>query len=59
MSNLNEEAQRIFKAKQSRRLALSRLTFPEKVEIIIRLQKMAAPLFRARGRNVRVWTPTS
>jgi hypothetical protein len=56
MKILQEEAERLFKAKESRRQALRRLSFPEKVEIVIRLQKMAAPLLRDRVRNVSVWT---
>jgi len=55
--DVNPELQRLFDAKQLRRRDLARLPFPEKVRIVIQLQKMAAPLFRARGKNVRVWDP--
>ena len=53
--DVKAELQRLIDAKESRRRDLARLPFPEKVRIIIQLQKMAAPLFLARGRNVRVW----
>ena len=59
MDDIKAELQRLLDAKQLRRRELARLSFPEKVRIIIQLQKMAAPIFRARGRNVRVWDPTS
>lgn len=49
------EIQRLFDAKDARRRDLARLPFPEKVRIVVELQKMAAPVFRARGRNVREW----
>jgi hypothetical protein len=53
--DVKSEVQRLFEAKQSRRTELARLSFPEKVQIVIQLQKWAAPLLRARGKNVRVW----
>jgi hypothetical protein len=49
------EIQRLFDAKETRRRDLVRLSFPEKVRIVVELQKMAAPVYRARGRNVREW----
>ncbi|HEX5000425.1 MAG TPA: hypothetical protein VFY29_19535 [Terriglobia bacterium] len=58
MKDIETEALRLFEAKEARRLALRRLSFPEKVRMIIQLQKMSAPLLRARGKRVRVWTPT-
>jgi hypothetical protein len=42
-------------AKEARRRKLARLPFPEKVRAVVRLQEMAAPVFRARGKIVRVW----
>ena len=55
--NVKPEIQRLFDAKQSRREELARLPFPEKVLMIIQLQKMVAPLYRARGKKVRIWDP--
>jgi len=57
VNEVKPEIQRLFDAKESRRRGLARLPFPEKVRIIIQLQKIAAPLYRARGRNVRGWDP--
>lgn len=56
MDTLNPEIIRIFAAKEERRHKLAALPFAEKVRIVVRLQDMAAPLLRARGKNVRVWT---
>lgn len=49
------ELARVFAAKEQRRQALSRLPFPEKVQAVIRLQEMAAPFLRGRGKRVRPW----
>ena len=57
MADIKPELQRLFDAKETRRRKLARLPFPEKVRIILQLQRMAAPLFRARGIKVRVWDP--
>ena len=55
MDALKPEIVRIFAAKEARRRKLAALPFAEKVRIVVRLQDMAAPLLRARGKNVRVW----
>jgi len=34
---------------------LRKLPMPEKVKIVVELQKIAAPLMRARGENPRIW----
>jgi len=52
---MNAEIDRIFAAKEQRRKALAALCFPEKIAIIVQLQKMLAPILRGRGREVRVW----
>ena len=57
MDDIKPELQRLFDAKETRRRKLAQLPFPEKVRIILQLQRMAAPLFRARGIKVRVWDP--
>lgn len=56
MDRLTPEVSRLLDAKAARRRDLVRLPYPEKVRIVKRLQAMAAPVLRARGRNVRVWT---
>jgi hypothetical protein len=53
---LKPEIARLFAAKEARRHKLAALPFPEKVRVVVRLQEMAAPVLRARGRKVRVWT---
>jgi len=37
------------------REALRKLSLPEKVRIVVELQKIAAPILRARGENPFVW----
>ena len=56
MDALNPEIARLFAAKDARRHKLAVLPFLEKVRALVRLQEMAAPVWRARGRKVRVWT---
>ena len=55
MDNLNPEITHLFAAKEARRQRLARLSYAEKVKAVVQLQRMAAPLLRQRGRNVRVW----
>ncbi len=55
MDSINPEIENILEAKVARRRVLARLPIEEKVKILIELQKMAAPLLRARGRDVRIW----
>jgi hypothetical protein len=55
MDELNPEVARLLAAKEARRRRLARLPFPEKVRAIVQLQRMAAPILRARGRPVQVW----
>lgn len=56
MENLTPEIARLFAAKENRRHILAALPFPEKVRAVVRMQEMAAPLLRARGRQVRIWS---
>jgi hypothetical protein len=55
MSALRPEVARLLAAKEDRRRALAGLPFPDKVRAVVRLQRMVAPVLRARGRQVRVW----
>ena len=55
LKELKPEVAELFAAKAARRRGLAALSFPEKVRLVVRLQKMAAPLLRARGKQVRVW----
>jgi hypothetical protein len=54
MEKLTPEITRLFAAKEERRHKLAALPFPEKVRAVVRMQEMAAPLLRARGRRIRV-----
>ena len=55
MDALNPALTQLFAAKEARRHRLAALSFPEKVRAVVRLQEMAAPILRARGRQVQPW----
>jgi hypothetical protein len=55
METLTPEIAKVFTAKEERRRKLAALSFAEKVRAVVRMQEMAAPLLRARGRPVCVW----
>lgn len=55
MDDLKPEIEKLFRAKEQRRTRLAALPFPEKVQAVVQMQHMAAPLLRARGKQVRVW----
>ena len=52
---MTPELERIIAAKEKRRRDLATLSFPEKVAIVVQLQKMVAPILLGRGRKVYVW----
>ncbi len=51
------ELNRLLSAKERRRRLLAKLPIEEKIRAVIRLQEMAAPILRGRGRIVRCWRP--
>ncbi len=55
MGALRPEVARLLAAKEDRRRTLAGLPFPDKVRAVVRLQRMVAPVLRARGQQVRVW----
>ena len=55
MDEMKPAAKKAYAAKAERRKRLSALPIAEKVRILVRMQKMAAPLLKAQGREVRVW----
>lgn len=55
VDHLNPEISRPLAGKESRRQRLARVSFVEKIKAVVHLQKMAAPILRARGRPVHVW----
>jgi len=63
MDQINEAISRILTAKEARRRRLAAEPFPAKVRALVRLQELAAPILRQRGRQVRPWeidrTPVS
>ena len=55
MDGIRPEIRQLFAAKEARRRVLAALPFPAKVAVVMKLQEMAAPLLRTRGRSVRTW----
>jgi len=55
MDALPPEVARLLAAKEDRRRTLAGLPYPDKVRAVVQLQRMVAPVLRARGRHVRVW----
>jgi hypothetical protein len=55
MDEINPELKRILEAKEERRRRQAALPNPEKVRIIVELQRRVAPIYRARGIKIRVW----
>jgi hypothetical protein len=55
MDRLKPEIENLIRAKEQRRIRLAALPFNEKVRAVVRMQEMAAPVLRARGKQVRVW----
>ena len=52
---MNPELEKILAERKARRQWLAALPFPEKIRTLVRLQAMAAPIQRAKGRTVRPW----
>jgi hypothetical protein len=46
---------RLLAAKEKRRHKLAKLSFPEKVQAIVRLQKAVYPILFSRGKKIHVW----
>lgn len=46
---------RLIAAKEERRKRLAALPFEKKIRIIVRMQEMLAPIYRARGIDVEPW----
>jgi hypothetical protein len=53
---MKPEIEKLFRARDARRARLAALAFHEKVSVVVQLQRMAAPILRARGKRVRVWS---
>jgi hypothetical protein len=56
----NRDLNQLLAGKQRRRHDLAGLPIEEKIRAVIRLQQLAAPILRQRGKIVRCWPlPTS
>jgi hypothetical protein len=55
MVELRDEIVHCFGDKLARRRTLARLSYPDKVRILIKLQKIAAPLLTARGEKAVIF----
>ncbi len=54
-NQMAEELNRILQEKEARRRRQAALPYPEKVRIIIEMQRRVAPIYRARGIHLNVW----
>ncbi|MCF7809684.1 hypothetical protein K9N50_01710 [bacterium] len=52
---MSSASERVFAAKSARHKRLAKLPIHEKVRILIQMQKVAAPILKKRGKEVRVW----
>jgi len=52
---MNQAFEKAIAAKNARRKRLAQLPIHKKIEIVVQLQKLAAPLLRAQGRRAVVW----
>ena len=55
MDRVNPMVAALLEVKAKRRLYLAALPFARKVEAVVKLQQMAAPILRARGKMVQPW----
>ena len=51
----DRELDELFAAKERRRQSLAKLPIEEKIRAVVRLQEMAEPILRQRGKKVRCW----
>ena len=56
MDASSELMTRLLAAKTERRRELSTATFAEKIEMLIRLQEMTAPILKQKGVDVKPWS---
>lgn len=55
MDRVKAEIEKLFRAKEQRRVRLAALPYPEKVQAVVQMQRMTAPLLLGRGLPVRIW----
>jgi hypothetical protein len=51
----NNALNKALASKEQRRQALARLPIEEKLRVVVKLQEMAAPIFKKRGKPCHVW----
>ena len=51
----DRDLNQLLAGKQRRRHELARLPIEEKIRAVIRLQQLAAPILKQRGKTVRCW----
>ncbi|MCX5895490.1 MAG: hypothetical protein NTZ51_06640 [Proteobacteria bacterium] len=52
---ITPEIARLFFAKNERRKRLAALPYPEKVQAVVQLQRMAVPILKDRDKRARIW----
>jgi len=52
---IKNEIARLFQGKLNRRRRLIALSYPEKVQAIVQMQRMAVPVLKHRNKRARVW----
>ncbi len=55
MEGINPELAKVLKAKEQRRKELAQLPWPDKVAIVVKLQRMAEPVLKNRNDRARIW----
>lgn len=55
MEKTNKQIEKIFEAKRARRKEMAALPVEEKFKILLRMQKIAAPIFKSRGLKREPW----
>jgi hypothetical protein len=52
---INPEVEKLFLAKNKRRLRLAAMSYPEKVRALVQLQRMAYPILKNRNKRECIW----
>lgn len=55
VDSIPPEVRRLFEASEARRQELAALPWEQKIRMVVELQRMAAPVLRARGLDVLPW----
>ncbi len=55
MDKMKSALEKILAAKNRRRKRLAALPVPKKIAILVQMQRLAAPLLKAQGRDSYIW----